>query len=305
MEKVVWHHDAPTPLRGRLAKWVLCEEATKSVTVVLVGEGSDELLAGYGRFILPYFLDRLSSDGLRRSLGKKNLTDLRDLYSGLTVNPFQAIQTTVIPMVRRFSLSALRSTGFISRDFRRVSDGLKPERLYNTWLRNDVPRPYSSHLNNALWLDFRQVGLPEILHSDDALSMAFSLETRPPFMDHRVVEFCFRLGFDEKIRDGFSKSILRRAMVSILPPEVSHRRDKMGMPTPYREFFTLPQNLEALRELLLHGELVRSGVFDRRGTEKLIRSLQNRTITISTNLLSSIWRAATLEIWHRQFIRAV
>jgi asparagine synthase (glutamine-hydrolysing) len=304
LEKVVWHHDAPTPLRGRLAKWVICEEASKWVTVALVGEGGDELLAGYGRFILPYILDRLSQDGLRDGLSPKSLKDILQLYSGITANPLQALLQTSLPLVRKYSLKLLSPTWFISRDLLNSVDTLKSERFYHTWLRKDVVRPYSSHLNNALWHDFRQVGLPETLHSDDALSMAFSLETRPPFLDHRLVEFCFGLRFDEKIRNGMTKSLLRRAMKDVLPPAVLHRRDKKGMPTPYVPFFTLPENVAAIRELLLHGELVRSGILDTRGTGRIINALENRLRPLSTTILSSIWRTATLELWFRQFISA-
>ena len=132
--------------------------------------------------------------------------------------------------------------------------------------------------------------------------MAFALETRPPFLDHRLVEFCFCLRFDEKMRDGFSKSLLRRAMGPLLPQEVSRRRDKKGMPTPYLSFFTLPKNLDAFRELVLEGELVRAGILTRPGVKRLFDSLENRKVTMSTNLLSSVWRVATLEIWFRQFI---
>src|SRR5690348_16435520 len=66
-------------------------------------------------------------------------------------------------------------------------------------------RPYQSRLNNALWRELRYVGLPELLHADDAISMAFSLESRLPFLDHRLVEFCFSLQYDEKMSEGWTK----------------------------------------------------------------------------------------------------
>ena len=181
-------------------------------------------------------------------------------------------------------------------------NALKPERFFNTWLRNDVPNPCSGYLDKALWHDLSQVGLPETLHSDDALSMAFSLESRPPFLDHRLVEFCFSLGHGEKIRDGLTKSILRRAMKDVLPPVVLSRRDKKGMPTPYVPFLTDRQNVAALRELLLEGELVGDGLLDRKGTERLLSNLQKRFKPLTTPVIMSIWRIATLELWHRLFI---
>jgi len=118
------------------------------------------------------------------------------------------------------------------------------------------------------------------------------------------VEFCFRLRFDEKIRDGLTKSLLRRAVADILPPQVAYRRDKKGMPTPYVQFFTRPSSVAALRDLLEHGELARRGILDSRGTVKMLKTLRNRLKPIPTAVLSSIWRIATLELWFRRFILA-
>src|SRR5205085_908190 len=69
IRRIVWHHDAPTPIRGRLAQWHVLREAGRHVKVVLDGQGGDELLAGYSRFVVPYALDRLRGD--RRSLARE------------------------------------------------------------------------------------------------------------------------------------------------------------------------------------------------------------------------------------------
>jgi hypothetical protein len=87
-------------------------------------------------------------------------------------------------------------------------DGAIPDRaalehrFIAAWRQPIADRPYRSRVNNALWTELRYAGLPEVLHSEDALSMAFSLESRLPFLDHRIVEFCFSLAYSEKIGSG-------------------------------------------------------------------------------------------------------
>lgn len=76
---------------------------------------------------------------------------------------------------------------------------------------SDSASPYRSRLNNSLWREFTVSGLPEVLHHFDACTMAFD-QGRAPLLDHRIVELMFSLPFNEKIRDGWTKSLLRRAM---------------------------------------------------------------------------------------------
>ena len=156
-----------------------------------------------------------------------------NLLRGMNPTVPRALLNLAYPLVRRRRLNATSvaarpvDAGF-ARDRRDVS----AQRLHHTWLRTDIYRPFESHLNNALWLDFRYSGLPELLHQQDALGMAFSLKCRPPMLDHRLVEFCFALDFEQKIGCGWSKVLLRRAMKNDLPQGVLLRRDKRGCRRP-------------------------------------------------------------------------
>lgn len=299
MHRIVWHHDAPTPIRGRLGLWEIFGAASQSVRVALVGEGSDELLAGYSRFAFPFALDLLHGSG-RHRLGPGLMKELFLLCSSAFRRPLQALREPLLCVRRSRTLSPEASTSPLSADFLHDPPPLPPSRFLHTWLRPDVERPFGSHLLNALWLDFRHAGLPELLHAGDALSMAFSLENRPPFLDHRVVEFCFSLPYHLRIQAGRTKSLLRRAMSGIVPAKVLDRRDKKGLPFPYETFFR--RNLTGIREMLLDGTLVRSGIVHKSRLERILLPLGRRWRPVTPGLLPMLWRCATAELWFRQFI---
>ena len=165
--------------------------------VVIDGQGGDELLGGYVTDTTFYLADRLRGGAPALPGGRSGLaTEFRQLAQ-----------------VDRGRLSWY---------------ALMAPRRYLRDPRARRPGPFTSQLNNVLWNGLRRYGLPEILHAEDALSMAFSVESRTPFLDHRLVEFCFSLPYDEKIADGWTKSILRRSMADVLPREILARRAKYG-----------------------------------------------------------------------------
>src|SRR5205823_5494765 len=129
-------------------------------------------------------------------------------------------------------------------------------------------QPYRSRVNNLLWHELRREGLPEVLHAEDALSMAFSVESRTPFLDHRLVELCFSLPFTDKIAGGWTKSILRRALRDDVPPEILARRRKLGFSSPVATWLRQEENGRAVRELLLDHSALGRGLLERRRVER-------------------------------------
>jgi len=264
--------------------------ASQFVTVVLGGQGADELLGGYERFVLPFLLDRLSP---QLSYGHSRLALIAELFRLGQVSA--GIHRVLPPLV--FAALARRLPGLRHGH---NSGGAASEQTDSEVAPQ--ARPFRSRLNNALWHQLRIGGLPEILHSDDALSMAFSIESRLPFLDHRVVEFCFSLRYDEKIGDGWTKLLLRRATPGILPEPVRLRRHKLGTPGDYGGWMGTGRGLEAIRELLLDPATLARGWLDaasmrrclgrsRRSAERWVRRNQQQT-----------WRMATVELWCRQFL---
>jgi asparagine synthase (glutamine-hydrolysing) len=178
--------------------------------------------------------------------------------------------------------------------------GFDSPRYAHGWLRSDVPHPYRSRLNTALWHELTGPGLPESLHSQDTIAMAHSVEARPPFLDHRLVEFCFSLPYDEKVRGGWTKSLLRRALPDVLPDAIARRRPKLGFPAPLARWFA--NHSGAIEAHLRDGEAVRAGLFDGRRVERQLRPWRTSRYPNRRRDVESLWRWITVEWWYRDSI---
>lgn len=299
---IVWHHDAPVPIRARLPQWAVMREASRHVKVILEGHGSDELLAGYPHFDLPFFLDRLRTLRWRSPASlfafRRELARLAELRGGR-----QGFITAMCAKRIKRHLPARPWTQFESRQFSSQFGRLDPLRHRAPWASPDVPRPFASHLNNALWLEFRYGGMPEALHAADAASMAFSIESRAPFLDHRLVEFCFSLPFDEKIRDGWTKSILRRALVDDLPQSVLQRTRKLGFPAPFGDWLSSDASYTGIRDVLLSQASLSRGILSPAALKRWLPpgAFGQRYVR---RYVEGVWRMLTLEIWFQTFIDA-
>ncbi len=295
---IVWHHDAPTPMRGRYPQWHVLKEASRHVTVVLGGQGADELLAGYDRFVLPFARDRLDphlSNPRSRWALIGELLQLGRVSAGIHRVMPPLVLAALIRELRK-AKAALAPDGRVAG--RSAPHGLTPGGLSTA----ATSRPYRSKLNNALWGELRSAGLPEILHAEDALSMAFSLESRLPFLDHRVVEFCFSLAYHEKIGQGWTKLLLRRATPGILPDAVRLRRHKLGFPGDYPKWLGEGAGLDAVRQLLLDPVTLQRGWLDRNWLTRRFAGPRRRAERWILNNPQQTWRSVTVELWCRQFL---
>jgi asparagine synthase (glutamine-hydrolysing) len=127
--------------------------------------------------------------------------------------------------------------------------------------------------------------------------MAFSLETRLPFLDYRLVEFIFGLPFEQKIEGGVTKIILRNAMKGILPEEIRNRMDKMGFVTPEDIWFrTVLRN--QIYEIISSKSFAERGYFD---VDKVQEAFKEHCEG-KRNISFIIWRWVNLELWMRTFL---
>lgn len=301
-QEIVWAHDSPPPIRGRLPSWPVMKAAGRHVRVILEGDGSDELLAGYAFFLGPYIADGLaelrrkpSLAGLRRHI--HNFAAMNDVRGGR-----RSLLHTIIRDRMRTALGRYRHQPFLSRALARRQVSLSPLRSRSAW-KQPSGLPHAGHLDNALWLEFFHCGLPEVLHAADVTSMAFSVESRAPFLDHRLVEFCFSLDASHKIRDGWTKRVLRDAFADRLPEEVTSRRAKLGYPAPYGEWFARPDVYDETVAILLSESCLQRGLYDRRALQRQFASRRNGTAFVRSHV-AIVWRMLALETWFRQFIDA-
>lgn len=304
IERIVWHHDAPTPMRGRLPAWILARQAGSQVRVLLDGSGGDELLAGYPRFLVPASLD-LARHPISSGASIEAISALRRAWSHHAPTKYDVLRPLVLRAAALLRRTGPNHSGVLRRQFRREAGPGDWERNFHGWLRREMNGPFPTYLKNALWHELTCAGLPEALHNVDATTMAHSIEGRPPLLDHRVVEFCFALPQQAYFETGWSKGILRRATRHLLPDTVRWRRTKLGFPSPIGEWMRDPVTAGEIQARLTASELVCEAVepshlramFDptRRAEPKPGRFRQSPEF---------VWRLLTLALWEGSFLGA-
>ena len=287
VEKMIWHHDEPFGSTSIYAQWNVMKLAKeRGVTVLLDGQGADELLGGYLPSFYYLFGQLLKNNHLRclmeefNEFRKKHWIPVKPLLMG--------ILTVLLPNWLKSPLKRKLMGGleWASADFRK--------RYLRTF---PIPGKFKNDLDNHLYHIFRSMTLPALLHYEDRNSMAFSLETRLPFLDYRLVEFIFSVPTNEKIRGGMTKVILRNALRGFLPEAIRNRVDKMGFVTPEDIWFRT-----ILRDHV--DEIIRSKSFAQKkyfNINKVKRAFDQHCWG-KTNISFAIWRWVNLELWFRTFI---
>ena len=287
MTKLIWHQDEPFGSTSIYAQWdVMRLSKERGVTVLLDGQGVDEMLAGYTPSFYHFLAQFLARGQLLRLM--KEIKAFRDRQDIALSRLFKGILGVLLPSWGRVGAQKMTKTGTAWAD----------KTFQNHWLR-PFPRvnKFEDALNNYLYQAFRFVALPGLLHYEDRNSMAFSLETRLPFLDYRLVEYLFGLPPGQKIKDGFNKVVLRNAMKGILPEAIRKRTDKIGFATPEDIWF------RTVLKKPIH-EMIHSESFAERGYFNIekVKKAFDQHCQGKTNIHFTIWRWVNLEMWLRAFI---
>lgn len=258
-DRLCYHQDEPFISSSIWAQFCVFRLAREQgVTVLLDGQGADEILAGYSKYYPWYWQELFTYD--RQAL-REELQAARD--AGV-----QKSWSWKNRLAARFpDLARNLQTGFQKRRQRNMPD------LHTDFVRNagqsyyQIPLP--DKLENVLCFNTCCGGLEELLRYADRNSMAHGREVRLPFLSHELVEFVFSLPADYKIREAWTKWILRRSMENRLPERIVWRRDKIGFEPPQKQW--MENNL--LQEWIYHEKekLVREGVLDRKVLNKKIK----------------------------------
>jgi asparagine synthase (glutamine-hydrolysing) len=267
------------------AGWYVMREASRAgLTVMLDGQGGDELFAGYRA----YFGYRVS-DLLRRGRIGEAAAELRAFaqVNGPRWGAVAVVNPHVPERVRLAARARLRGAASLAG----------PALPSNSLLRSSNGSPFPDRLRRHQELVLSRRGLPELLRYEDRNSMAHSLEARVPLLDHRLVELAFSLPGDELIRRGETKSVLRRALDDLLPPEVRHRRDKLGFVTPEARFLRGRLG-ELAADVFSSRAFAERGFVDTAAARRRLERHRSGELTAGMEL----WRALNLELWARRFL---
>ncbi len=282
-ESFIDAHNEPVPDIGPYVQFKVMELANKHVTVTLDGQGADEQLAGYHYFFGSYYIELIKQFKITKFI-KENFQYLKKHKS------FNAIKYFIYYLLPASFQNSINNevSPSIKKEFFKANKGKQEvnKMLYN---------PKS--LNESLLQHF-EYKLEHLLRWEDLNAMHFSIESRVPFLDHRLVEATLSTPSNQKISDGETKYLLREALKDILPDKITQRKDKKGFSNPRDEWFRTEKFKNYIFELINSDSFKNRGYFDSTIANEQYKKHLEGTIDISRE----IWKWINLEIWFQKFI---
>jgi asparagine synthase (glutamine-hydrolysing) len=292
--KIVWHFDEPFADSSAIPTYYVSQIARKHVTVILSGDGGDELFAGYKRYMeknqyeiyksIPRFIREKIIGRIARSLPIS--AKGRNFLLGVSL--LEKKQNLEIIELYPYIKNDLFTHDFIEQ----LGSCEAPGSLIDYW----GGFPQSSLLSKMQYFDTKIYLPDDILVKVDRMSMAHSLETRAPLLDYHLVEFAARIPAELQMKDGKGKYLLRKLAEKLLPQQVLAKR-KQGFAIPANEWFQ--------KELFEYAyDLLTASRFEKRGyfIQKNINLMLNEHRKGRRDYSTWIWSLIIFEIWHQTFM---
>lgn len=292
--------DEPAAGPGLFPQLLVSRLAKQHVKVVLGGQGADEVFGGYTRYLVAY-LEECVRGGIQGTQEDEKYVVRFD-----TILPNLTQLSGYEPMLRYFWKDGVFGNQN-ERYYRLVDRGAELRGMMSTGFTNAV-RGYNSfeafsdvfntgglgsYINKMTRFDILTL-LPALLQVEDRTSMAVSLESRVPLLDHRIVELAASMPPKIKFEGGRSKHIFRKVVSPLLPRGVVERKDKMGFPVPLSEWFQRDPVRSFVRDTLMSREARSRGWFE---TEKVAPLLESERA-----FGRNVWGLLCLELWGREFL---
>jgi asparagine synthase (glutamine-hydrolysing) len=304
LPKLIWHEDEPLKFTSSVALYFVSKLASAHVKTVLTGEGSDELFAGYNDRYWTILLNQTFAKmggcyvpEILRQHVRKILWNLP-----LPLKLKKAISHTIL--YHSPTLEGMMFDNFYSCFTREMQEELLSPRLKRNIGIND---PYKSSvglieqsdarafLHRMLYADVKMY-LLELLMKQDQMSMAASVESRVPFLDHLLVEFAGTVPPDLRLRGRSGKWLVKLAAERYLPRRIVHR-PKVGFPVPF-EIWLNNSKAEYVREVLFDERTRQRGYFNFEYVTKMFDAHQSNR----RDCHNQIWMLLNFELWHRIFV---
>jgi asparagine synthase (glutamine-hydrolysing) len=299
IQKVIYHLDYPVAGPGSFPQYVVSGLASKHRKVLLGGQGGDEIFGGYARYLVAYF-EQCIKGAIEGTM-----------HSGQFVVTYESIIPNLValrnykPMLQEFWREGLFDD-LDRRYFRLINrapslgDEINWAALgeYDPWetfrsIFHGANVGKESYFDSMTHFDFKTL-LPALLQVEDRVSMAHGLESRVPFLDHRIVELAATIPADIKFENGNMKHVLRTAMRSKLPERIYNRQDKMGFPVPLNEWLTAGGPVEEYVHDVFSSQAARS-------RELIDNKRVLAGIESEGRFGRKVWGLLSLELWQRSF----
>ncbi|MBN3583043.1 asparagine synthase (glutamine-hydrolyzing) [Algoriphagus aestuarii] len=264
LDKICYHQEEPFGSASILVQYQVYELAKKNgVTVLLDGQGADEILAGYHPYFATFFNEIRKKSGVKF---EQEFAAYQFLHQENQINPKIRKPGLKQSVSSRFP-NLMNKVGRKMVNFKRKNSSLMADDFFEEYKKvahNDFKFDFGN-LNSHLYFSTFEVGLPTLLRYADRNSMAHSREVRLPFLSHELVEFVFSLPAEFKIHNGWTKYLMREAFQDILPKEITWRKDKIGFEPPQKSWMesaNTQENIRASREILTNKGVLKKGAKD-------------------------------------------
>jgi len=298
IQDVIYHLDYPVAGPGSFPQYMVSELASTRVRAVLGGQGGDEIFGGYARYLVAY-LEQCIRAGLDDTYHNGNFVVTLE-----SIIPNLGILSEYKPMIREFWREGL--FGELDERYFRLVDRSSDMQDEVDWTQLDKGSVFDrfreifnnsknvgkeAYFDKMTHFDFKCL-LPALLHVEDRMSMAHGLESRVPFLDHSLIEFAATVPADVKFKSGNMKHMIKESYKDALPPQIAHRRDKMGFPVPLKEWYS-----GDLKEFVQ--DTFASDATSSRSCLNLKYAADH--FTDDKKFSRKTWGLLSLEIWHQLF----
>lgn len=295
LPKIIRHLDEPIADQAALPTYLICQLAKKHVTVVLTGEGGDELFAGYPRYILDRF-----AEFLHQFPHISNKSMIKRL-----INPLPFGSTLKRRMIKLFSsesdafdrnvewLSIFNKeelNALLSPHLKQILNNRHPVEDVRKYFKGKESLDRLIHIDMKTWL------VDDILAKVDKMSMATSVEARVPFLDHKLVEYVLTLQPYMKLRELTTKYVLKKIAYKFLPKQII-RRKKQAFRIPTERWFR-----EELRDMVCDFLLSRKSLNQGYFVPEYIKHIAKQHFDGREDNSQKLWNLLCFELWHRIYI---
>lgn len=297
LPELIYYMDEPCAGPGLFPQYMVSRRAAEDVTVVLGGQGGDEIFGGYARFVIAYFEQAIKGAIFETNDEGEHIVSLRSILPNL---PYIR---QYVPLMKRFWKEGL--FGDMDRRYyqliRRGSGDVLNEAFLHSFHEDIIFERFQAIFNRPDTLSYYNkmvnydmvAGLPALLHVEDRVSMAASIESRVPLLDRRIAELVVSMPPGMKFKGAELKYILKKAVRDIIPPSILNRKDKMGFPVPLH-LWAKQDRSGFFQDILLSDTCRNRRLFNTRNIENLIRS--------EVSFGRQLWGVLNMELWFRQFI---
>ncbi len=295
IELFAYYSDEPSADAGALPVWFLSKLCKKTTTVALSGEGGDELFGGYLTYradSIARYVRRFPKTAISAGLSLLRFLPVSKERIGFDYKVRRLLEGSLMPPERAH---VYWNGTFGKSELSGITSQALPDSLDEVLKQVRELQPAADNLAPYLWLDQRYFLPDDILTKTDRMSMAHSVEVRPPFLDHRIVEFAASLPIKYKIAGSAQKIILKELMKDKLPASILKRR-KIGFDIPAHEWLRGPL-LGLMNETFRIGASKYGHIF----CQEAIEDLRNRHLRREINVGYHLWGLLILFLWMNEW----